>query len=136
MNLVFLWAVCTIQQTFVLVKTYWSLQHVFNVTFFCLPRRLKEVLKTSWRHNCKTSCKHVLKTSWRRLARRLENILGRRIANKSWRCLEDVFKRSWKTKGVTLKASSRRLEDVLENKKYLLGDGLVDDFPHKYMSCL
>ena len=66
-NLVFLWAVCTIHQTFVLVKTYWSLQHVFNVTFFCLPRRLKEVLKTSWRHNCKTSCKHVLKTSWRRL---------------------------------------------------------------------
>ena len=35
--------------------------------------------------------------------------------------LEDVFKRSWKTKSVTLKTSSRRLEDVLENKKCLLG---------------
>ena len=44
------------QQTFVLVKTYWRrLQDVFSVTFFLSS-------KTSWRHNCKTSCKHVLKT--------------------------------------------------------------------------
>ena len=35
--------------------------------------------------------------------------------------LEDVLKTSWKTKSVTLKTSSRRLEDVLENKKCLLG---------------
>ena len=73
--------------------------------------------KTSWRHNCKTSCKHVLKTSWRPL----EDVLGKRIANTSWRRLQDVFKTSWKTKSVTLKMSSRRLEDVLENKKCLLG---------------
>ena len=35
--------------------------------------------------------------------------------------LEDIFKTSWKTKSVTLKTSSKRLEDVLENKKCLLG---------------
>ena len=51
---------------------------------------------------------------------RLEDVLGRRIANTSWRRLEDVFKRSWKKKNVTLKTSSRCLEDVLENKKCLL----------------
>ena len=42
----------------------------------------------------KMSCKHVLKASWRRLGR-------------------------WKI--VKLKKSLRRLQDVLENKKYLLG---------------
>ena len=50
---------------------------------FCLPRRLEDVLKTSWRH-----LENVLKTSWGRL--------------------QDVFKRSWKTKSVTLKTSWRR----------------------------
>ena len=60
----------------------------------------------SWRHNCKTSCKHVMRTSWRRL----EDVLGRRIANASWRRLqklledikcyaEDVFKTSWRRLG-------------------------------------
>ena len=69
-------------------------------------RRTEDVLKTSWRHNCKTSCKHVLKTSWRRL----QDVLGRRIANTSWRSLqdvledekcyaEDVFKMSWRRLG-------------------------------------
>ena len=65
--------------------------------------------KTSWRHNSKMFCKHVLEdvlgTSWRRL----EDVLGRRMANTSWRHLEGVFKRSWKTKSVTLKTPWRRL---------------------------
>ena len=62
------------------------LHDVFNVTIFCLPRRLArclqdafktylhDVFKTSWNtKNCyaedvlKTSSRHVLKTSWRRL---------------------------------------------------------------------
>ena len=73
------------QQIFVLVKTYW--------------RRLQCNIflssKTSWRHNCKTSCKHVLKTSWR--------------------CLENVLKTSWRRFTKThckyvLKTSWRRLE--------------------------
>ena len=38
----------TSQQTFVLVKTYWRrLEDVFSVIFFCLPRRIEDVLKTS-----------------------------------------------------------------------------------------
>ena len=66
--------------------------------------------KTSSRHNCKTSCKHVLKTSWRRLARRLEDISGRRIVNTSSRRFQEVLedRKCW-------------AEDVLENKKCLLG---------------
>ena len=60
----------------------------------------------SWRHNCKTSCKHVLKTSWRRFRKTY---------------CKYVLKTSWKTKSITLKTSSRRLEDVLENKTCLLG---------------
>ena len=64
----------TSQQTFILVKTYWRrLQDVFNVTFFCLPRRLEDVLKRSWRHNCKTS--------WKRSSIRLQDILLRSITN-------------------------------------------------------
>ena len=57
-------------------------------------RRTEDVLKTSWRHNCKTSCKHVLKTSWRGFRKTY---------------CKYVFKTSWKTKSVTLKTSSRRL---------------------------
>ena len=79
------------QQTFVLVKTYWRcLEDVFSATFFCLPRRLEDVLKTSWKRFGKTYRKYVLKTSWRRLQEVLED--------------EKCY-----------------AEDVLENKKCLLG---------------
>ena len=54
--------------------------------------------KTSWRHNCKTSCKHVLKT------------YCKYVLKKSWRRLEDVFQ-----------DENCYAEDVLENKKCLLG---------------
>ena len=63
-----------------------SLVDVFSATFFAF----QGVLKTSWRHICKTSCKHVLKTSWRRLQEVLED--------------EKCY-----------------AEDVVENKKCLLG---------------
>ena len=113
------------------LKTPWSrLEDVFSVTFFCLPRRLEDIIarrlaNTSWKR-----LEDVLmtswKTSWRRLEsvlktslRRLEDVLGKRIANRSWR--RKIAKTSWKTKSVTLQTSLRRLEDVLENKKYLLG---------------
>ena len=79
------------QQIFVLVKTYW--------------RRLQCNIflssKTSWRHNCKTSCKHVLKTSWRCL----ENVLKTFYEDALQISLEDFLKTSWKTKSVTLKTS-------------------------------
>ena len=55
----------------------------------------------------------VLKTSSRRLQcnifclpRRLEDIIARRLANTSWRRLEDVLKTSWR-------CLARRLEDIL-----------------------
>ena len=60
------------------------LQDVFSVTIFCLPRRLQDILKTS--------CKNVLKTFSRRICKMSSRRLGRR-------------------KIVTLKTSSRRLED-------------------------
>ena len=113
------------QQTFVLVKTYWRrLQDVFSVTFFCLPRRLEDVWKTSWRHNCKTSCKHVLKTSWKTSLKRLEDVLktswrhfrktyckyvfktsSRGLVRRKvlcWSPLLDVSKTSWKTRNICL----------------------------------
>ena len=88
-------------------------------------------LKTSSRYNCKTcswrcledvlkktSWKHVLKTSWRRF---LEDVLQTR--------LEDILKTSPSRLGrrniVTLKTFSRHLQDVLENKKCLLGHALT-----------
>ena len=52
------------------------LQNVFSVTIFRLPRRLEDVLKTSWKtKNCyaedvlKTSWRYVFKTSWRCLVK-------------------------------------------------------------------
>ena len=78
------------QQIFVLVKTYW--------------RRLQCNIflssKTSWRHNCKTSCKHVLKTSWKTSWRRLENVL-KTSCKTSWRRFTKthckyVLKTSWR----------------------------------------
>ena len=50
---------------------YWSwrrLKHVFSVAIFCLPRHLKDVLKTSWRH----LAKRLENMSWRRLKEVLE----------------------------------------------------------------
>ena len=105
------------QQTFVLVKTYWRrLEDVFSVTFFCLPRRLQDIiarsllediLVTSWRRRLenflKMSCEGVLKMS----SGRLEEVFGRHFAITSWRRLhktkdyytEDVLKTFWKRLG-------------------------------------
>ena len=56
-------------------------EDVFSVTFFCLPRRLEDILQDVLQTH--------LEDSWKRLAR----------------CLEDVFKTSLKKKSVTLKTS-------------------------------
>ena len=88
------------------LKTSWRrLENIFSVTSSKrlqdkIARRLLEdflrrlLANTFWRRLTKVSCKHLLKTSWRRLGRQ---------------------------KIVTVKTFSRRLEDVLENKKCLLG---------------
>ena len=60
---------------------YWRrLQHVFSVTVLRLPRRLEDVLKTTWKTK-KCYDEDVLKTC-------LEDVLKT--------CLEDVLKTSWK----------------------------------------
>ena len=135
------------QQTFILMKTSWRrLEEVRRldqdeyVRLSLIPANIRlgeDVLKTSsrrlqcniflssktsWRHNCKTSCKHVLKTSWRHNCK----TSYKHVLKTSWRRFRKtyrkyVLKTSWKTKSVTLKTSSRRLQDVLENKKCLLG---------------
>ena len=74
-------------------------EHVLQTsTTFCLSRRLQEVFARGLLEDVlkKTSCKHILQTSERRLGR-------------------------WKT--VPLKTASRRLQNVLENKKCLQGYG-------------
>ena len=60
------------------------LQHVFSVTILRLPRRLEDILMTSW--------KHLAKTSWRHLERRLEDVLKTCIDDVLKTCLEDVLK--------------------------------------------
>ena len=77
---------------------------IFSVTIFRLPRRLEDVLKTSWK--CfEDISQNVLKTSWRRLGRR--NLLR-------WRHLQDVLKTSWRH---LEDMSWRRLQDALETNK-------------------
>ena len=59
-------------------------EDVFSVTFFCLPRRLQEIIDRRVHEDVlKTSCKHVLKTSW-----------------ETKKCyVEEVFKKSWRRLG-------------------------------------
>ena len=78
------------------------LQHVFSVTILRLPRRLKDVLKTSskrlGRRNCyaegvfKTSWRHVLKTTWRHVLTRS----WRHVLKTSWRHYGDKQNTYWK----------------------------------------
>ena len=106
-----------------LLKTSWRhLGDVFSVTFFCLPRRLEDIIarrpaNTSW-----IRLEYVLKTSWKTSWKRLENVLktswrrfrktyckyvlktsSRRLGRRKvlrWRRLQDVLKTSWKTRNV------------------------------------
>ena len=75
------------------------LQHVFSVTIFRLPRRLENVLKTSWRHLSKMFRRH--------LARR-EDVLKA--------CLEDVFKTSWRQTKCLLRISVSNKCKCVSNK--------------------
>ena len=106
------------------------LQYVFSVTIFRLPRRLKDVLKTSPKKtkNCyaedilKTCLEDVLKTSPKKtkncyaeelLKTCLEDLLKtclEDVLKTSWKRLEDVLKMSWRR---FCKASWRCFEDVL-----------------------
>ena len=79
------------------------LQHVFSVTILRLPRRLKDVLKTSSKRLGRRKI-----VTLRASSRRLEDMSWRRLEDMSWRGLEDM---SW-----------RRLEDIMETNKILTGN--------------
>ena len=79
-----------------LANTSWRrledvLEDVLKTSWKRLEDVLQDVLKTSWRRFRKTYCKYVLKTSSRGLGRR--KVLR-------WRRLQDVLKKSWKTRNV------------------------------------
>ena len=79
-------------------------------------RRTEHLFKATWRRRFANKfwrhLEDVLKTCWRRL----EDVCGRRTANTSWRTLG-------RQKIIMLTTSSRRLEDILENQRWLLGRG-------------
>ena len=66
------------------------LQHVFSVTILRLPKRLEDVLKTSWRHLGRR-LEDVLKTLWRKA----KYLLGISVSNKS-KCVSNksIFNKS------------------------------------------
>ena len=85
-----------------LIFTFYQLKSLQKLWKMLLPSKHLLVLKTSSARlqRNKTSCKGVLKTFWRHLTRRLED-MSRRFGRRFGR---------WKI--VTLKKSSRRLEDM------------------------
>ena len=90
------------------------LQHVFSVTIFRLPRRLEDALKTSWRRFEDIS-QDVLKNVFED-----EKLLR-------WRCLEDVFRMSFReTKGL-LGISASNQSKCVSNKSI---------FPNLYLTKL
>ena len=70
-------------------------------------RRLQDVFKTS--------------------SRPLQDVFARHLAIMSSRCLQDIFKTSWKTKNITLKTSSRLLQYVF-TKTNVCWDVVVRSF--------
>ena len=95
-------------------QTFLGLQHVFSVTILRLPRRFEDVLKTSCEDVLKTSCEDVLKTF-------LEDVEDVLEDQNLLRGIKTSSRRLGRPKIVTLKTLSRHLQDVLGNKKCLLG---------------
>ena len=84
--------------------------------FFCLPRRLEEFFKTSSRPSCKAFWKRledVLRKRLEVVLRRFEDFVGRPLVKMPYEPLG-------RQNIVTLNASLKCLEDVLESKKYML----------------
>ena len=98
--------IITTQQTFVLMKT--SSWHLDEDEYILINHMSSEdVSKTSWPRPIYSSCPYVFKTSSRRLAitssrrlqdifktssRGLQSVFKTRLANTSWRHLQDVLK--------------------------------------------
>ena len=91
-------------------SSWWrDTEDVFNVTFFCLPRRLEGIIA----RRLEDVLEDVLKTPWRRLARRLEDVL-----KTSWRHFRKTYCKH------VLKTSGKRLQQVLEDEKCYAEDVL------------
>ena len=99
-----LWNIDLLDTQLVLLDTEIPDKH-----FVCL----QDVLKTSSRHFFKTSSRHVFKTS------------SRHVLKTSSR---PVFKSPWRRLQRNNFSSSRRLQDVLENKKWLRWRRIEDVF--------
>ena len=94
----------------------------------CFPRRLEDVLKMPsaqqsliFQDVFKRSSRGVGKMCLQNVFKTSSKISSRRVFKTSSRCCQDVFKkttckhvfkRSWKTKNVTLKTSARNLYDI------------------------
>ena len=109
---------------------WWCTENVLKTSWRCLQCNIFVSSKTSSRHNCntsswsrledvlkKTSCKHVLKMFWKTSWRRLAKTSFRRFQNSH--C------------NYVLKAFSRRLQDFLEDEKLLRWRRLEDVLQHK-----
>ena len=118
----------TPQQTFVLVKNYWRrlevvfrvkcfcLEDVFSVTFFCLSRRLQDIIARRLLEN-------VLKTSWRR---HLEDVFGRHLGRQKIVTLTTY----WKTRNVYWVCEIFRPQDLLDFKIFEGFFKLTDAMSH------
>ena len=79
-----------------------------------LPSKHLLVFRTSWRRLQDMSWRYLQNMSWRCL----QDMSWRCVQDMSWRCLQHVnsvttsWRRLWRRKIVTLKTSSRRLEDM------------------------
>ena len=107
-----LWNIDLLDTQLVLLDTEIPDKH-----FVCL----QDVLKTSSRHFFKTSSRHVFKTS----SRHVFKTFSRHVLKTSSR---PVFKSPWRRLQHNNFSSSRRLQDVLENKKWLRWRRIEDVF--------
>ena len=107
-----LWNIDLLDTQLVLLDTEIPDKH-----FVCL----QDVLKTSSRHFFKTSSRHVFKTS----SRHVFKTFSRHVLKTSSR---PVFKSPWRRLQRNNFSSSRRLQDVLENKKWLRWRRIEDVF--------
>ena len=95
------WSGCS-QQTF----------FVFQDVLKTSSRRLQDVFEIRLPKRSSRRLQDVFKTFSRRPPRRLQDVFKTCLLDVLQLCLQDVFKTSWKTKNVTLKTSSRSLQDV------------------------
>ena len=110
------------------LQTSWRrLEGVFSVRNFCLPRRPQDNFKTclqnktfSWRRFedvLQTSCEDILKINLEEFLED-ENLLR-------WRCLQDVFKTSWKTKNVCREICSKITMNTPERRHWRCSDVFI-----------